>query len=1154
MKNLPPWRLLIAEDSAPLQASLLDSFSSMPNIGRIDQTYDVPETLKAIRKRLPDLVLLDLRMPGGSSFEVLSALQTSSPDPVVLIFSAEDDPTVRERCLELGAHGFFSKHSDTETLRQTLEMLSTGDLAVLRSRRESIATVVARKSVAQELPMPADEVEEPAGPEGEKCYELLFEQNPMPMFVYDQRSYRFLATNLAARRHYGYSRAEFLVLTVKDIWPSEDIPGLVSFLDHGDPMPARIWRHRKKDNSVIFVEVTNHAFIFAGKPARLALISDVTERLRVEAEARASADQMRNLVNSVEGIVWEADANTFQFTFVSRQAEKILGHPLQSWYEEGFWGRNLHPEDREVAVQICFEATRQGRPHELEYRMMAADGRIVWFKDLVNAITVGGAPQAIRGILIDITKSKEAETALRQSENLFRELANAMPQMVWCARPDGTVDYVNERTYTYAGLPPNIVGPIEWQEIVHPDDLPLAEKRWARATSTGEPYEVQFRLRGLDGIYRRHLARALPVRDEMGEIVRWFGTNTDIEEQLRVQTDLSQAQRVARLGTWSWDLRTDERLWSDELYRVFGLSPALHPPGSDSMMNVLHPDDRATYFEQRDLILSTGETQDHSYRIILPDGQERIMQLHAAVERNDAGELIRVFGAAQDVTEAKLAEQHLREQAELLALSRDAIVVRDLEDHVRFWNRGAEKIYGWTAAEAVGRKVTDFVFAGSQEFKAAKKSLLRHGEWNGLLRQKRKDGSSIIADGRWTLVRDENGQPKSVLVVNTDVTELKKMEEQSHRAHRLESIGTLASGVAHDLNNILVPILMVAPLLRGKIQAADRDKFLDIVQSSAERGASIVKQVLTFARGAEGDHILLQPIYLLQEIARIGENTFPKEITIRTRYHEDVRALEADPAQLHQILLNLAVNARDAMPAGGVLTLAADNFDVDETYAATVPGATAGPHVLLQVTDTGTGISSDVINHIFDPFFTTKEIGVGTGLGLSTIAGIVKSYGGFIHVYSEPGFTSFKVFLPIGSALEVKASPPPFRLDRGGQTILVVDDDAGIRNVTRAILMRQGYSTMVATDGAEATSLFARHSNQIAAVISDISMPGIDGLTLIRTLRQMQSTVKIILATGRDDDCSSEEVEALGVDACLAKPFSRSTLLSTLEEVLALTK
>jgi hypothetical protein len=407
---------------------------------------------------------------------------------------------------------------------------------------------------------------------------------------------------------------------------------------------------------------------------------------------------------------------------------------------------------------------------------------------------------------------------------------------------------------------------------------------------------------------------------------------------------------------------------------------------------------------------------------------------------------------------------------------------------------------------------------------------------------------------RWTLVRDELGAPQSILIINTDITEQKKIEAQFLRAQRLESIGTLASGVAHDLNNILVPILMAAPLLRGEMPEAEREKLLAIVQASAERGASIVKQVLTFARGADGDRVLLQPIYLVQEVVKISEKTFPKSIAVHTKYPEDLWPIVADATQLHQVLLNLCINARDAMPGGGTLTLDLENFEVDDHYADMTPGARAGPHVLFEVRDTGFGISSENIDKIFDPFFTTKELTQGTGLGLSTVIGIVKSHGGFIQVYSEAGRgTSFKVFLPANvSEIAAPAAADAAPLPRAnGELLLIVDDENSILQVAKILLENQGYRVVTAADAPEALAIFAQRMNEIELVLTDLAMPFMDGVALIRTLQKMKPGVRVVASTGRGgQDGRADEVAHLHVRAGLTKPYNKQKLLKTLHDVL----
>jgi two-component system cell cycle sensor histidine kinase/response regulator CckA len=416
----------------------------------------------------------------------------------------------------------------------------------------------------------------------------------------------------------------------------------------------------------------------------------------------------------------------------------------------------------------------------------------------------------------------------------------------------------------------------------------------------------------------------------------------------------------------------------------------------------------------------------------------------------------------------------------------------------------------------------------------------------------KNDGGEVVTASRWTLVRNEQGEPESIISINSDLTEQKKLEQQFLRAQRLESIGTLASGVAHDLNNVLVPILMVAPLLRGEVSPEEREKFLSIVEASAQRGANIVRQVLTFARGADGERLLLQPIHLLEEISNIIRGTFPKSIAVQVSYPEVVSTIEADPTQLHQVLLNLAVNARDAMPQGGTLALSASNMNLDEYYARMAPGIEPGPYVVLQVRDSGTGIPREIIDKIFDPFFTTKDIGVGTGLGLSTVLGIVKSHGGFVNVYSQPGETIFKIFLPAAdTAQELEKPGPTGPIAAGqGEMILIVDDEPGIREIARALLEKHGYEPVVAEDGPDALATFARHPYDFKVVLTDFAIPIIDGVTLIRAMRKINPDIKAILSTGREEGYQASDIQALGVQACLTKPYTRDTLFETLHRVL----
>jgi PAS domain S-box-containing protein len=592
-------------------------------------------------------------------------------------------------------------------------------------------------------------------------------------------------------------------------------------------------------------------------------------------------------------------------------------------------------------------------------------------------------------------------------------------------------------------------------------------------------------------------------------------------------------------------------LVSENIERLLGVSVA------KSMtykwwLDSLHPEDRDRAVGVMNEAIK-GSSYSMEYRLRHRDGSYHWVEDKSRVVCDAGGKPRQMVGVWTDVTERKRTEERLREQADIIERAQDAVIMRDFtSDLITVWNSGAERLYGWSANEAIGRQMEELIFAESNDRKALLKQLISSGEFHGEIKHRAKDGREVIVDSRATLIRNDDGTPRAVLGINTDVTEKKKVEKHLLRTQRLESIGTLASGVAHDLNNVLVPILMAVPILRNDPTPEESENFLNTIESSAARGADIVRQVLTFARGAGGDRVLLQPIYLLEEIAKIAKQTFPKTVRLRTSYAEDLRLLEGDPTQLHQVLLNLCLNARDAMPEGGTLSLTAENFDVDEQYATMTPGLKAGPHVLISVIDTGTGIAQDIVEKIFDPFFTTKETGMGTGLGLSSALGIVRSHGGVIRVYSVAKGTTFRVFLP-STAGVFQADEAKAQLDvptGHGETILIVDDELAIREVAKVVLSKSGYKVLAADDGPSALALFMQQSKEIDVVLTDVVMPIMSGMVLARTLRKMDVKAKVIVSSARDSDYNPGELTDIGVQGCLDKPYSRATLLRAVDRVL----
>jgi two-component system, cell cycle sensor histidine kinase and response regulator CckA len=533
--------------------------------------------------------------------------------------------------------------------------------------------------------------------------------------------------------------------------------------------------------------------------------------------------------------------------------------------------------------------------------------------------------------------------------------------------------------------------------------------------------------------------------------------------------------------------------------------------------------------------------------------QQLATQVGIAVQQSELYQQVQT-----ELMERKLSEQIIREQASLLDISTDAILVRDLEHRILFWNRGAERLYGWLVEDVLHKNVNKILYREfSPELQTALQVIVEKGEWQGELHKVTKEGKDIIVASRWSLARDAAGEPKSILTVDTDITEKKQLEAQFLRAQRLESLGTLASGIAHDLNNMLTPILASSELLQMRIPKDDAltQKLLKIIESSSGRGADLVRQVLSFTRGIEGKHTNLSVKHLIVEIKQIISQTFPKSIKFTSNMPADLWAVSADATQLHQVLINLAVNARDAMPNGGNLDITATNLLIDETFARIHLEARVGQYVAITISDSGIGIAPEILERIFEPFFTTKEIGKGTGLGLSTAIGIIKSHSGFVTVSSQVGKgTEFKLFLP--AILEVEQSPvKELELPMGnGELILIVDDESSIREITQISLGTYNYRTILASDGMEAIAQYSQHQHEIALVLMDMMMPSMGGAAAIRTLQTINPQVKIVAISGVASTEVLAQTAGSGVKAFLSKPCTAKALLTTLHGILKETK
>jgi PAS domain S-box-containing protein len=511
--------------------------------------------------------------------------------------------------------------------------------------------------------------------------------------------------------------------------------------------------------------------------------------------------------------------------------------------------------------------------------------------------------------------------------------------------------------------------------------------------------------------------------------------------------------------------------------------------------------------------------------------------------------VMRAIREAEFAAKNREVEEQNREQAALLNVSQDAIFMIDVQDHILFWNKTAERLYGWNATAVIGHEAPGLLPTDPVKYLEAKQEVLKKGTWAGELVALNRAGSKLIVESRWTLVRDEAGDPKRILITDTDITEKKAVEARFLRSQRMDSIGALAGGIAHDLNNALAPVIMSAELLKDDPDEAVRHKFLDIIHANAQRATGLVKQILSFARGTGGPREPLQLGPLIGEMKKMIQETFPKSIELSVKIpSKELRIIEADLTEIHQVLLNLCVNARDAMPQGGKLTISAENLHIEKGF--TVEKVASGPYVKISVADTGTGIPVDVLPRIFEPFFTTKEGDKGTGLGLATVCGIVKHHGGFMDVQTEVGKgTEFRVYLPAlvsAAAAEVplkKEEPPAGH----GELILLIDDEETLLELTKTMLESSGYRVVTAQNGVQGIAQFQQRRNDIRLVVTDTDMPKLDGIGAIRAIKTLSPDIPVIVASGSVRNPAS----FAGIDSTrlknLSKPYSIGQLLVAID-------
>lgn len=768
----------------------------------------------------------------------------------------------------------------------------------------------------------------------------------------------------------------------------------------------------------------------------LLAVEDLTESERLRAVAEVSGSRLRELVQSLDAIVWEAEAKTQQFTFVSQRAEQILGYPVGQWLgQPDFWEQHLHPLDRAQAVGARQEATAEGRDHSLEYRMLAADGGEVWLRDRTHVVLdAQGHPIQLRGVAIDSTKGKLAEEALRASEEKYRSLFEGNLAGVLYASLDGTVLDCNDALARILGYDsrPEVLG------LNVSDFFPDPADR----------EQVREALR--NGKALANFEKSVPRKD--GRLV-WLLINACLVKGLRGQPAVIQATLI-------------------------------------------------------------------------------------------------------DITERKEAEAERMLLMTAIEQSADGIVITDAQGTIQYVNPAFTHVTGYSREEALGKNPRILKSGMHEEayYRELWETILGGTIWQGEITNRRSDGSLYPEQMSITPVRNQRGEITHFIAIKAEVTERKRLEQQLWQAQKMEAVGRLASGVAHDFNNLLTIISGYSELLLEHPSTVEPlQGYVNEIRNASGRASSLTRQLLAFSRQQVLAPRVLDLNAIVSNVGKMLKRLIGEDVDLVTILAESLWPVKADPGQIEQVLLNLAVNARDAMPNGGKLTIQTANVEMEKGYSQRHLLVLPGPYVLLTFSDTGCGMDAQTQARVFEPFFTTKEKGKGTGLGLAMVYGIVKQSGGYIWVYSEVGKgTTFKIYLP--RSVEVVESEPRrdgVMAQQGTETLLLVEDEDAVRLLVRSVLEEKGYRVLEARGGEEALKLSEQCGGPIELLVTDVVMPQMSGPELAGRLAKSRPQIKVLYISGYTDSAVLNQGVLDSGAALLQKPFSPQALARKVREVLS---
>jgi PAS domain S-box-containing protein len=876
-------------------------------------------------------------------------------------------------------------------------------------------------------------------------------------------------------------------------------------------------------------------------------------RDRAEAEVRRLAAIVASaepaiMSRALDGTVtsWNAGAERL-FGFA---AEEMMGKTGSELLREAEREQLVALRKRLALGNVCetFDAVR---PHK--------SGAFVDVSLSVSPIReADGSVTGISIIATDITARKRAEDQLRASEVRNRRILDTMSNVVWMSTVGNVVDYVNKRGIELFEIDPSTIEDVDFLRYIHPDDVPVAYALWARSRGAANGFRFECRLRLPDGEYRWYAVEGTPLPEPDGTATRWVGTCTDIHDRVLAS---QESQRTAELLTAVAAGTPDAFYVKDAEHRYLLVNPAfsrfLGKPVEELLgrtdADLFPPEDAVGMMERDRLVMTTGRTIAAEHRMVA-NGVTLDLHSTKGPYRDESGRIAGVIGVSRNITDERRALETLRLRERAIEAASQGFLISDARapgNPIVYVSPGIERITGYAAADFLGGQAT--FLQGSNEapetVEAMRAALLDGRTHTIEAVSARKDGSSFWNEISVSPVRDPAGVITHFVGVMTDVTDRHNLEDTYRHAQKMEAVGQLAGGVAHDFNNLLTVINGYSDVLLSSMSHDDPNRELvEEIRQAGQLSSGLTRQLLAFSRKQ-----VLAPVVLdLNEVVGATDKM------LRRMIREDIRLdlsladapwkVRVDPGQIEQVLMNLAVNARDAMPSGGVLHIDTANVHIAE------PGEVpAGEYVRLRVRDTGVGMAPEVSSRIFEPFYTTKEPGHGTGLGLATVYGIVQQSGGQILVQSELGEgTTFDIFLPRSLGAEA-ASPAPLSgpaAPKGHETVLLVEDEDAVRIFARRVLEAHGFNVLCAADGLQAAAVADTYDGAIELLITDLIMPRVGGREVADKLTRDRPAMRVMFVSGYTDDAAAlTDMTAHGVPF-LHKPFAADALVHKAREVL----